>query len=300
MSDSCNCFDIEVEVIMDEPEIDGEIDVADIIFCSDGEDYKRGYDEGHAQGLIDGQADGYKKGYDEGHKVGSESGYSQGKQDGLTEGYDNGYTQGKADGYKDGYEEGYSKGYEQGLTDGAKEEQEKTILITKNGTTEITPDDNKVFSKVVVNTSVSDTFMARLKNELIDFHTDEVVSIPIHCFSGCSSLRKCSTPNATSCGMYAFYGCGSVEYIDFGKHKTNFSTNAIPGCHKLKHLIFRSDTLVPLPNVFSNVNSIKGGSCYFYVPKTLVEEYKNATNWSNYAEQIKAIEDYPEITGGIK
>lgn len=204
---------------------------------------------------------------------------------------------------KTDFDDVYEKGYSDGKADGsgiAKEEQEKSITITKNGTTEITPDENKVLSKVVVNTSVLDTFMARLKNELIDFHTDEVVSIPTHCFYGCSNLRKCSTPNATSYGTYAFYGCRSVEYVDFGKMKTNFFVTIIGGCHKLKHLIFRSDTLVPLPNVFSNVSSITGGSCYFYVPKTLVEEYKNATNWSNYAEQIKAIEDYPEITGGIK
>lgn len=40
------------------------------------------------------------------------------------------------------------------------------------------------------------------------------------------------------------------------------------------------------------------GVCKFYVPTSLVETYKSATNWSAYAEQIRAIEDYPEITGG--
>jgi len=38
--------------------------------------------------------------------------------------------------------------------------------------------------------------------------------------------------------------------------------------------------------------------CKFYVPASLVEAYKSATNWSTYAERILAIEDYPEITGG--
>ena len=40
------------------------------------------------------------------------------------------------------------------------------------------------------------------------------------------------------------------------------------------------------------------GGCRFYVPTSLVEAYKSATNWSACAEQIRAIEDYPEITGG--
>lgn len=51
----------------------------------------------------------------------------------------------------------YDKGYEQGLTDGTKEEQEKSVIITENGTTEITPDENKVLSKVTVDVNVPDT-----------------------------------------------------------------------------------------------------------------------------------------------
>ena len=39
--------------------------------------------------------------------------------------------------------------------DTSKEEQEKTISITENGTTEVTPDEGKVLSKVTVNTNVA-------------------------------------------------------------------------------------------------------------------------------------------------
>lgn len=34
-----------------------------------------------------------------------------------------------------------------------------------------------------------------------------------------------------------------------------------------------------------------------YVPSALVEQYQNATNWSVYASNFRAIEDYPEICG---
>lgn len=37
--------------------------------------------------------------------------------------------------------------------------------------------------------------------------------------------------------------------------------------------------------------------CKFYVPRIMVEGYKAATNWANYADRIRAIEDYPEICG---
>jgi hypothetical protein len=37
---------------------------------------------------------------------------------------------------------------------------------------------------------------------------------------------------------------------------------------------------------------IKSGTGYIYVPRALVEDYKVATNWSAYASQFRAIEDY--------
>lgn len=40
---------------------------------------------------------------------------------------------------------------------------------------------------------------------------------------------------------------------------------------------------------------IANGDGYIYVRKKLLEQYKAATNWSVYAAQIRAIEDYPEI-----
>ena len=43
---------------------------------------------------------------------------------------------------------------------------------------------------------------------------------------------------------------------------------------------------------------IHSGQGYVYVPAALVDSYKAAANWQNYADQIRAIEDYPEITGG--
>jgi hypothetical protein len=51
------------------------------------------------------------------------------------------------------------------------------------------------------------------------------------------------------------------------------------------------------PNAFNNT-PIKSGTGYIYVPATLIDSYKSATNWSTYAAQFRAIEDYPEICGG--
>ena len=47
-----------------------------------------------------------------------------------------------------------------------------------------------------------------------------------------------------------------------------------------------------------NMSPIASGTGYIYVPAALVDSYKAASNWSTYANQIRAIEDYPDICGG--
>lgn len=47
---------------------------------------------------------------------------------------------------------------------------------------------------------------------------------------------------------------------------------------------------------------IGSGTGYIYVPRTLVDSYKAATNWSTYADQFRALEDYTvdgTVTGDL-
>jgi hypothetical protein len=49
-------------------------------------------------------------------------------------------------------------------------------------------------------------------------------------------------------------------------------------------------------------SSIAKGTGYVYVPRSLVDSYKSATNWSTYANQFRALEDYTvdgTITGEL-
>ena len=63
-------------------------------------------------------------------------------------------------------------------------------------------------------------------------------------------------------------------------------------------LILRGVTTVPtLGSTTFNNTAIKSGTCYVYVPKELEATFKVASNWSTYASQIRAIEDYPDICG---
>lgn len=66
-------------------------------------------------------------------------------------------------------------------------------------------------------------------------------------------------------------------------------------CLQLTHVIIRSNSIAPLAatNAF-NDTKIAAGVGGIYVPSTLLDYYKSATNWSTYAVNIYPIEEYPK------
>ena len=93
--------------------------------------------------------------------------------------------------------------------------------------------------------------------------SDSVTSIGVSAFMGCSSLTSVSFPLATSIGNGAFQGCSALTTLYIGTE---------------------SDTVCTL----SNPNTIPSSVTDIYVPDALVESYKTATNWSSFANKIKA------------
>ena len=45
-------------------------------------------------------------------------------------------------------------------------------------------------------------------------------------------------------------------------------------------------------DVLNNTPTTNNKTGYIYVPRALVDSYKSATNWSTYASQFRALEDY--------
>ena len=114
----------------------------------------------------------------------------------------------------------------------------------------------------------------------------------------CIVLTSVSIPNVTDLMGSSFRGDQRLTKLDLPKVEKLY-TNVFTGCTRLETLIFRANKVCSMSNV--NILSdtpLADGTGYVYVPSALVDEYKTATNWSNYATQIRAIEDYPEICGG--
>jgi hypothetical protein len=102
----------------------------------------------------------------------------------------------------------------------------------------------------------------------------------------------------TSIPSQSFYSCTNLKHADCGQ-ASSIAAQAFNACTSFTELILRkSDAICTLSNVNAiNNTAIGKGTGYIYVPSVLIETYKTATNWSTYADKIRAIEDYPDICG---
>ena len=165
-----------------------------------------------------------------------------------------------------------------------------------------------------------------IENKITNFSNEELTAISDYGFAGKDNMQSLYIPNVVSVGGYAFDGCDTITEIHFEKHITFESKkrpfmslkgaiNAVKiefndgftvsisylfyNLTNLKAVIIRGDNVSQLNNTnHFNGSSIANGTGYIYVPAVLVDQYKAATNWVTIADQIRAIEDYPEITGG--
>ena len=122
-------------------------------------------------------------------------------------------------------------------------------------------------------------------------------------FYKCTNLTSVSMPKASYLNTNVFYNCTALSTVRLGTDSDYITRQilayAFRGCSALSALIIDGSYTISLSvtNAFQG-SAIENGTGYIYVRSSLVDTYKAATNWSTYADQIRAIEDYPEITGG--
>lgn len=115
-------------------------------------------------------------------------------------------------------------------------------------------------------------------------------------FSGCVSLVNVTLPKLVNVATCMFRNCSSLEVIDLPSVGM-INDGSFAGADSLTAVILRSLTVVTLADAYFSETPIGAGTAYVYVPAFLVDKYKTDENWSTYADQIRAIEDYPEICG---
>ena len=145
---------------------------------------------------------------------------------------------------------------------------------------------------------------------LLEINLPSATTIGDDAFNGCNKLTEINLPCVTAVTKNMLLDCSSLVTIDLGA-ATSIGNEGMSNAYSLTTLILRSETLCTLKNqnAMNNNHHFKGTvhatynpdglkDGYIYVPRALVDSYKSATNWSAYATQFRAIEDYPEICGG--
>ena len=144
---------------------------------------------------------------------------------------------------------------------------------------------------------IPDYLGLKLTNQpCLEYRNDVITELPANAFIGWGGLKGVYFPNLTIIRAYSLHGTGCSK-LDFPKLETIEADSC--AWSSLETLIIRTNAVCTLgsANAFT-CTAISNGTGYIYVPRALVDSYKAATNWSTYASQIRAIEDYSEITGG--
>lgn len=156
---------------------------------------------------------------------------------------------------------------------------------------------------------------ALINRSVTTYTNGDLQTVGQYAFFHCEALQSVSLPNVTTTGSYSFASCYALTSVEIPKltavtfnlfsacrsltrvefpSATAVSAQAFNGCESLDTLILSADTVATM----SNTNALTGtpiaaGTGYVYVPDSLVNSYKAASNWSTYASQIKPLSELP-------
>lgn len=132
---------------------------------------------------------------------------------------------------------------------------------------------------------------------ITELYLPKAITIDQSACNGISGLKKVTLGNVRKIGRNAFDGNINCEEIDIslnenvgGDTSDGIYNNAFYRNEKLSKLTIRGAALIELegPSAFAGT-AIAYGRGKIYVDPSMVETYKTATNWSNYASAIEAI-----------
>ena len=114
-----------------------------------------------------------------------------------------------------------------------------------------------------------------------------------HSFAMCRNLTSLppieGTP--TTIGDSFCANCWSLQKFECANSVTSISQTAFQNCYSMRYYDFTKLSAVP---TLDNVNAFQGipADCKIVVPDELVDDWKAADNWSNYATYIIGKTEY--------
>ena len=140
------------------------------------------------------------------------------------------------------------------------------------------------------NATMLDEFSLGYTDSLTDIELPKVTTLGKNSFAGCGVVRL-KLPSVVTAPGWVFSGSGSepMKILDMPKLES-IGTRFLGGNFTLKALLLRNTAKV-CTIADTNSQTISNRT-YCYVPRALVDSYKAATNWSNFAANIRALEDY--------
>ena len=136
---------------------------------------------------------------------------------------------------------------------------------------------------------------------LKNLNCPSLTAIGAEVIMNCNSITSIKFPLLSSVGYGHIKGCKKLAYIEYGL-RVSFGDTTFNDCTALTALVLRSETMCNATVSILNNTPIASGTGYIYVPSALIDSYKAATNWSTYATQFRALEDYTvdgTITGEL-
>lgn len=125
---------------------------------------------------------------------------------------------------------------------------------------------------------------------------DRITTIGSYAFISYPKLTTVNFPACTTIGNNAFANCSKLTSANFPVC-TSISTNVFKGCFPLSSLALGASLVCTLAgsNAFSSTpftgySSYFSGTPHIYVPASLVDAYKSATNWVYFSSYITAME----------
>lgn len=105
-------------------------------------------------------------------------------------------------------------------------------------------------------------------------------------FTNCKGLATASFPAATTINYHAFYYCTSLTTLNFPA-ATLIGSSAFYACSKLSAIYLGANAVCRLSNSTAfSLTGIWHNKGSIFVPASLVNSYKTATNWTYFSDRI--------------